>query len=111
MNSALKNLIVAASAGFVIVAAAAFAVTPAMAAGSAGYDVGIVGKVVGVEQWDTLNVRLWPASYSQKIAELAPDTLVYVERCIKVEHSTDWCKVGRDTTYGWVNSRYLAPAQ
>ena len=108
MNSALKNLIVAASAGFVIVAAAAFAVTPAMAT---GYDVGIVGKVVGVEQWDTLNVRLWPASYSQKIGELAPDTLVYVERCIKVEYSSDWCKVGRDTTYGWVNSRYLVPAQ
>ncbi len=107
MNTALKNLAIAASAGFVIVAAAAFAISPAVAA---GYDVGITGKVVNVEWWDTLNVRMWPASYSQKTGELAPETLVYVERCITVEHSSDWCKIGRDTTYGWVNSRYLTPA-
>ncbi len=112
MKTNLKNLAVAASAGLIIVAAAAFAVGPAMAhegdrGNERGYDVGRKGQVVGVAPWDQLNVRKWPASYSQKIGALAPQTIVWVERCITVEHATDWCKVGRDATYGWVNSKYL----
>ncbi len=110
MKANLKNLIVAIATGLVIIGAAAFSISPAMAHGqdSIGYDVGVAGQVVNVAYWDKLNVRKWPASYSQKIGEFAPDTIVYIERCIKRPHVSDWCKVGRDNVYGWVNSRYLA---
>ena len=109
MNSTLKNLALASVSGLIIVAAAALAISPAMAAGFTpkGYDVGAKGKVIGVQWWDQLNVRMWPASYSRQIGVLPPATIVWVERCITVENSSDWCKVGRDKTYGWVNSRYL----
>ncbi len=104
MNSQVKNLIAAAGAGIIILAAAVFAVSPALAA---GYDIDQLGQVVGVEAWDHLNVRLWPAHYSQQISALEPGAYVWIERCITVENSSDWCKVERNTTYGWVNSRYL----
>ncbi len=104
MKTSLKNLIAAAVAGLLIVSAAAFSVGPALAT---GYDVRAVGQVVNVQSWDVLNVRKWPASYSRKIGAFAPGTIVYIERCIVKPNVSDWCKVGRDTTYGWVNSRYL----
>lgn len=104
MHTQFKNLIVAACAGIIILAAAAFAITPALAA---GYDIDRQGQVVGVEAWDQLNVRLWPASYSRQISALEPGAFVWIERCITVANSSDWCKVERNTTYGWVNSRYL----
>ncbi len=104
MNKNLKNLIAATTAGLVIVGAAAFSISPAMAA---GYDVGLAGQVVNVQSWDQLNVRKWPAYYSQKVGNFAPGTYVYIERCIVKENAADWCKVGRDSTYGWVNSSYL----
>ena len=105
MKANLKNLIAASVAGLVILGAAAFTITPAMAA---GYDVGRAGQVVNVASWDVLNVRKWPAAYSQKIGAFANGTYVYIERCIVKQYGSDWCKVGRDNTYGWVNSRYLA---
>lgn len=105
MHNQVKNLIFAASAGIIILSAAAFAVTPALAE---GYNVDHKGQVVGVEWWDHLNVRLWPAHYSQKTSQLQPASYVWIERCITVENSSDWCKIARDTTYGWVNSRYLS---
>ncbi len=108
MNTAIKNLIAATNAGLLIAGAAAFSISPAMAA---GYDVGKAGQVVNVQSWDQLNVRKWPAHYSQKIGAFAPGTYVYIERCIVKENAADWCKVGRDSTYGWVNSRYLKLAQ
>lgn len=108
MNTNLKNLIAATSAGLLIVVAAAFAITPAQAK---GYDVGLAGQVVNVQDWDQLNVRMWPASFSQKIGSFEPGTLVYIERCIEKTNYSDWCKVGRDNTYGWVNSRYLQLVQ
>lgn len=104
MHTQLKNLIVAASAGIIILAAAAFAITPALAE---GYDIDRKGQVVDVAGWDVLNVRLWPAHYSQQVSALEPGAYVWIERCITVENSSDWCKVERDTTYGWVNSRFL----
>ncbi|MCB9993397.1 MAG: SH3 domain-containing protein [Hyphomicrobiaceae bacterium] len=104
MKTALRNLILSATAGLVILGAAFFAISPAMAA---GYNVFHAGQVINVDPWDNLNVRLWPASYSQKIGQLPNLTYVYVERCIKVENSSDWCKIGRDGIYGWVNSRFL----
>lgn len=77
---------------------------------AAGYSVDVLAQVTGVETWDRLNVRRWPASYSQKIGHLAPGVHVWVERCIEVERSSDWCLVDRDTIKGWVNSKYLTPA-
>lgn len=108
MKTRLKNLVMAVMAGAIITGAAVFAVTPAMAQ---GYDVGMVGQVVGVEWWDHLNVRRWPASHSQKIGELAPRSQVWVERCIAVADSSDWCLVHTQPLSGWVNSRFLAPVQ
>lgn len=108
MNKAQEKVFVAALCGLVVTAAAAFAVQPAMAA---GYQVETLAQVSGVAQWDQLNVRKWPASYSQKVGELRPDARVWVERCIEVQNSSDWCLVERNRTKGWVNSRFLIPVQ
>lgn len=103
-----EKLLVATLAGVIIACAAAFAVTPAMAE---GYNVDAAAQVTGVKSWDVLNVRKWPASYSQKIGELKPNTFVWVERCIVNENGgSDWCLVERNNKKGWVNSRYLIQA-
>ncbi len=104
MNRSHEKLLIATLAGLVITAAAAFAVSPAMAA---GYNVDAEAEVVDVEYWDVLNVRRWPASYSRKVGELEPGTEVYVERCIIKTVGSDWCLVDGDGEYGWVNARYL----
>jgi len=106
MNRQHGQLLVAALAGFVIVGAAAFVVQPAVAA---GYNVGGQAQVTGVERWDRLNIRKWPASYSQKTGELRPGSRVWVERCIAAEQGSDWCLVERGQHKGWVNSAYLTP--
>lgn len=108
MNKAQEKVFVAALCGLVVTAAAAFAVQPAMAA---GYQVETLAKVSGVAHWDQLNARKWPASYSQKVGAFQPNTHVWVERCIQVENSSDWCLVERNQTKGWVNSRFLTPVQ
>ena len=99
-----ESLLVATLAGLVIVSAAAFAVTPAHAE---GYSVDTKAQVTSVEWWDHLNVRLWPAHYSQKTGELAPNSWVWVERCIVKEGASDWCKIEVGEQSGWVNSSYL----
>jgi len=104
MNKQQEKVLVAALCGLVITAAGAFAVQPAMAA---GYHVDQLAQVTGVADWDKLNVRKWPASYSQKIGVFAPGTHVWVERCIEAPSGSDWCLVDRQDTKGWVNSRYL----
>lgn len=108
MNKAQEKVLVATLCGLIITAVAGFAVQPAMAA---GYHVDTLGQVVGVAEWDRLNVRKWPASYSQKVGSFAPGLHVWVERCIQVENSSDWCLVERGETKGWVNSRYLVPVE
>jgi len=108
MNKSQEKVLVAALCGLVVTAAAGFAVQPAMAA---GYHVEQMARVSNVAQWDKLNVRKWPASYSRKIGSLAPNSPVWVERCIQVENSADWCLVERQNTRGWVNSRFLTPMQ
>ena len=105
MNKHQEKVLVATLCGLVITAAAAFAVQPAMAA---GYPVDQLAQVTGVAHWDQLNVRKWPASYSQKIGAFEPQTHVWVERCIEVANSTDWCLVDRGELKGWVSSRYLS---
>lgn len=106
MTRQFEKLFVAAFAGILIVSAAAFAVTPAMAA---GYSVDMTARVSDVAEWDVLNVRKWPAHYSQKVGALKPETYVWVDRCIIKEDAADWCLVERGDVAGWVNSRYLAP--
>ena len=105
MNKTQEKLLLATLAGLVITAAAAFAVSPAMAA---GYQVEAQAEVT-VEDWDVLNVRKWPAPYSKKVGELEPYTAVWVERCIEADYGSDWCLVDDDDgTRGWVNSSYLS---
>lgn len=104
MNKQQEKVLVAALCGLVLTAAAAFAAQPATAA---GYNVDQLAKVTGVAQWDELNVRKWPASYSQKVGEFEPGTHVWVERCIEAKSGSDWCLVDAQDTRGWVNSRYL----
>lgn len=104
MNKQQEKVLVAALCGLVVVAAGAFAVQPAMAA---GYQVDQLAKVTGVAHWDHLNVRKWPASYSQKVGAFTPGSHVWVERCIEAQTGSDWCLVDAQDTTGWVNSRYL----
>lgn len=104
MNKHQEKVLVASLCGLVVVAAGAFAVQPAMAA---GYQVDQLAQVTGVARWDSLNVRKWPASYSQKVGAFTPGSHVWVERCIKARAGADWCLVDADNTSGWVNSRYL----
>lgn len=106
MNKAQEKVLVAMLCGAIVTAAAGFAVQPALAA---GYAVDGPARVTGVAQWDHLNVRKWPASYSQQTGFLRPGAQVWVERCIAVRNSSDWCLVERNSTKGWVNSRFLAP--
>lgn len=104
-----EKLLVATLAGIVIALAAVFAVQPAMAA---GYSVDSTAQVTGVKPWDVLNMRKWPASYSQKIGALKPKVFVWVERCIVNENGgSDWCLVERGPGKGWVNSRFLTLAE
>ena len=103
-----EKLLIATLAGIVITAAAAFAVSPAMAA---GYFVDSPARVTGVAKNDVLNMRKWPASHSKKIGALEPKVHVWVERCIINEDGgSDWCLVERGEQKGWVNSRFLTLA-
>lgn len=105
MKKQHEKLLVATLTGLIIVSAAAFAITPASAA---GYQVDQKAQVTGVAFWDQLNIRKWPAWYSQKVGALKSNNWVWVERCIEIENATDWCKVEVGEQQGWVNSRYLA---
>ncbi|HYP04735.1 MAG TPA: SH3 domain-containing protein [Bryobacteraceae bacterium] len=105
MKKQHEKVLVAVLAGLVILSGATFAVQPVMAA---GYTVDAMAQVAGVPKWDVLNIRKWPASYSQKIGALKPKVHVWVERCIiNEEGGSDWCLVERNTKRGWVNSKYL----
>lgn len=104
MNRNHEKLLVATLCGLIIAGAAAFAVQPSMAA---GYKVDTLGQVHGVAGWDQLNVRKWPASYSQKVGAFEPGASLWIERCIEVPKSADWCLVDGGGVTGWVNSKYL----
>lgn len=106
MNKSQEKVLVATLCGLIVTVAAGFAVQPAMAA---GYQVDTLAQITGVADWDRLNARKWPASYSQKVGSSEAGVHVWVERCIEVENSSDWCLVDRGNTKGWVNSRFLTP--
>lgn len=107
MNPHQEKVLMAALGGLVIAAAAAFAVQPAMAG---GYGVDQLAQVSGVASWDHLNVRKWPAAYSQKLGGFEAGAHVWVDRCIEVPGGTDWCLVDRGELKGWVNAKYLTLA-
>ena len=98
----LKSITIAS-----IVAGSA-SLAPMNAAQAGGYDAGFYAYVDNVAYWDVLNMRKWPASYSEKVGSI-PDNGwgIWVERCKYVEDSSDWCKVKYAGKWGWVNSRYL----
>jgi len=104
MNKRQEKLLIAALCGLVITIAGGFAAQSALAA---GYNVGRLAQVTGVHPSDELNVRKWPAPYSQKIGGYTAGTHVWVDRCITPERGADWCLVGGQGLNGWVNSRYL----
>lgn len=108
MNKQQEKVLVATLCGLVVVAASGFAVQPSMAA---GYQVDQLAQVTGVAHWDHLNVRKWPASYSQQVGAFTPGSHVWVERCISAKSGADWCLVDAQDTRGWVNSRYLTVVQ
>ncbi len=108
MNKQQEKLLVATLCGLVMVAAGAFAVQPAMAA---GYDVAQPARVSGVAVSDELNVRKWPAAYSQKLGGLTNGSPLWVERCIEAKTGSDWCLIASRHLRGWVNSRYLTPVR
>ena len=104
-SSSVKPALLIAIATFV---AASSSTVPAKAEGYiANYDA----YVISVQPWDALNVRMWPAYYSQKVGEIPHDGQnVWVQRCIVRPNgsSSDWCKINYQGNWGWVNKRYLA---
>lgn len=59
--------------------------------------------VVGVEDWDVLNVRSKPSARSRKVGSLEPGTCgidVLAER-------RGWSKIRSGGLVGWVNGKYL----
>ena len=76
-----------------------------------GYLANYDAYVISVEPWDSLNVRKWPAYYSQKVGEIPHNgQFVWVQRCVVQPHgsSSDWCKINYGGQWGWVNKRFLA---
>lgn len=93
--------------GLLALAAPLVAAGPAAAA---GYAVDRYAFVQGVDVYDHLNIRRWPAAHSQKVGAIPHHgDGFYVQRCIVRPHgsSSDWCKVHYAGTWGWVNRRYL----
>ena len=93
--------------GLLALAAPLAATSPAAAA---GYHVDRYAFVQGVDVYDHLNMRRWPAYYSQKVGAIPHHgDGFYVQRCIVRPHgsSSDWCKVHYAGKWGWVSKRFL----
>lgn len=105
LNS-LKKIIKPVILGFV--AMAAVSTSAINTAQAEGYDAGYYAHVEDVAYWDVLNMRKWPAPYSQKVASI-PDNGwgIWVQRCIVKPGTSDWCKVKYAGNWGWVNKRYI----
>ena len=76
-----------------------------------GYIANYSAYVISVAPWDELNIRAWPAYYSQKVSEIPHDgQFVWVQRCVVKPNgsSSDWCKVNHNGNWGWVNKKFLA---
>lgn len=104
-SSSVKLALAAAVSVF---AATAMTTVPANAE---GYLANYEAHVISVAPWDALNMRKWPAYYSQKVSEIPHDGQhVWVQRCVVQPHgsSSDWCKVNYEGSWGWVNKRFLS---
>lgn len=62
--------------------------------------------VVGVAWNDVLNIRTGPSAAYPVIGAIPPDgvDVVRVGGC-----EGAWCRIRHDDTFGWVNTKYLAP--
>ena len=104
----MKNLLINA-----LMIPVTLAATMSMAiphANAEGYLANYEAYVISVEPWDSLNIRKWPAYYSQKIGEVPHDgQYIWVQRCIIQPNgsSSDWCKINFEGTWGWVNKSFL----
>jgi uncharacterized protein YraI len=81
------------------------------------YKDALFGKVVGVANWDRLNVRVKPNYKSKKVASLPNGAYVGIYMCKKLSKSI-WCKIHHIAQHdyegfeynaksGWVNAKYL----
>ena len=105
ISSSVKITIVAAIS---TLAVCVFSTLPAQAK---GYLANYEAYVISVEPWDALNMRKWPAAYSQKIDEIPHDGQnIWVQRCIVQPNgsTSDWCKVNYEGKWGWVSKKFLA---
>ncbi|MEM7696540.1 MAG: SH3 domain-containing protein [Pseudomonadota bacterium] len=94
-------------AAIIVAVASLTAVAPASAQ---GYYVDSYAYVVGVDQYDVLNIRRWPAPHSQKIGAIPPyGEDIYVQRCNVRPNGqrSDWCKINYNGTWGWVSKRFI----
>ena len=107
----MPKVIAVIAAGALAALLAGLAPPTATPAQAAGYMVDRYAHVVGVDIHDRLNMRRWPAAYSQKVGAIPHHgDGFYVQRCIVRPHgaSSDWCKVHYRGRWGWVNKRFLA---
>jgi len=72
----------------------------------------LFGRVSGVAEDDTLNVRLHPDPRARKVGAVPPHATVGIRECRRIGCSR-WCRIfslaqnGYDGPAGWVNARYL----
>jgi len=95
----------------IIVALATFTTTLTTPANAGGYLANYEAYVISVEPWDNLNMRKWPAYYSQKVGHIPHNgQYVWVQRCVVKPNgsSSDWCKVNYGGDWGWVKKSFLA---
>ena len=93
----------------IAIAAVTLATGISAPANADGYIANYDAYVISVQPWDVLNMRKWPASHSRKIAHIPHNGQdVWVQRCIRKNTGSDWCKVNFYGKWGWVNKRFLA---
>ena len=105
-----REIVVLKAIAIKLVPAVALAGGVAAPALAEGYHVDRYAFVRGVDVYDGLNMRRWPAAYSQKVGTIPHHgDGFYVQRCIVRPNgsSSDWCKVNYAGRWGWVNKRYL----
>lgn len=104
MQKAHEKLLVAVLCGMVLISAAIFAVSPATAA---GYDVYRPADVTELHADAALSVHQWPTAKSLAVGALPASATVWIERCVEIPDSSDWCKIYWGPEIGWVDARHL----
>ena len=104
MTKTHEKLLVAVLCGLVLTSAAIFAVSPANAS---GYEVYRPADIVDLAEPEALNVHQWPTIESAATGALPAYATVWIERCVEIPGSTDWCKIYWGPQIGWVDARHL----